>query len=239
MSELPRTYKGLTVPYITAWSAELDASPAAEPLILRTGLDGGRACLRYADESPADRDRYGLLWHRVTWAPGQGRPLFAEVHTARHRHAMLHARCQVCAQPAEVWMTSLLLWRLHLADYRPSDPYQTFDPPVCRACAQHAAAQCPHMAQHGCVFLTPRAWANTAVRGQLADPATGTFSALRTVPLPGAIPAPDPAHLRLVLAKGLLSTLFEPTATRDLHAAHLGERLDPPRPRIPQPRSSR
>ena len=134
-------------------------------------------------------------------------------------------------------MTSLLLWRGHLADYRARDPYQTFDPPLCRPCARQAAAQCPHLSQHGCVFLTPRAWANTAVRGQLADPGTGAFSALRTVPLPGAIPAPDPAQLRLVLAKGLLTTLFDPTVTRDPDAAHLGERLDTPHLRIPAPRS--
>jgi hypothetical protein len=46
MTCVPQTYKGSIVPYITAWSAELDASPAAEALILRTGLDGGQPCLR-------------------------------------------------------------------------------------------------------------------------------------------------------------------------------------------------
>jgi hypothetical protein len=46
--------------------------------MLRTEVFTGHAQLRYRDEQAADRDRHGILWHRVAWAPGHGTPLFAD-----------------------------------------------------------------------------------------------------------------------------------------------------------------
>jgi hypothetical protein len=88
------------------------------------------------------------------------------------------------------------------------------------------------------VFLAPRTWANTAVRGQVADPVTGLFSAPRTITLPGTIPPPDPAILPLTLAKGLVSTLFDVCVHRDLREVPgLGARRDQPDP-APRPARS-
>lgn len=71
-------YKGRPVPYIAAWSQERVTDVASGDLMLRTEMLTGAMQLRYRDEQAADRDRHGILWHRVTWAPGHGRPLFAD-----------------------------------------------------------------------------------------------------------------------------------------------------------------
>lgn len=230
-SRAPRTwsltYKGVPVPYIAAWSAEIEDGRHDATLTVRTNLADGAARLIYTDESPADRDRHGVLWHRVAWNPGQGRALFAQVHTARQRRTMARALCQVCAQPAEVWMTSAALWAEHTERHGATSPYATFDPPVCRPCAVVAATSCPHLRSRGFVFLAPRTWANTAIRGQVLHPRTSLLGDPRTVPLPGAVPPPDPALLRLTLAKGLMSSLFDVTVHADPDAvAGLGARRD-------------
>jgi hypothetical protein len=221
-------YKALPVPYIAAWSAETEDARRDATLTVRTSLADGAVRLVYADESPADRDRHGVLWHRVAWNPGRGRALFAQVHTQRQRRTMTRALCQVCAAPAEVWMASAALWAEHVEQHGADSPYATFDPPVCRPCAAAAASNCPHLVSRGFVFLVPRTWANTAIRGQVLDPHTSLLSAPRTVPLPGAVPPPDPALLRLTLAKGLMSSLFDVTVHRDPDAAGLGTRRDLP-----------
>lgn len=83
----PRTYKGITVPYITVWSEEDGPLDERSVPSLRTG-PGRAPRLVYPDETSADRDRHGILWKRVTWAPGQGRALFARVHATRQRRVM-------------------------------------------------------------------------------------------------------------------------------------------------------
>jgi hypothetical protein len=230
----PRTYQGITVPYITAWSSEdVLADPGTAP-VLRTG-PGRSPALVYPDEQSQDRDRYGILWRRVTWAPGEGRPRFARVHPTRHRRVMLRGSCQICTAPASLWMTAAPAWQAHLERLGPDAPYMTVDPPVCRLCAVTAAAQCPRLGADGFVFLAPRRWANIAVRGQVADPSTDSFSEPRLVPLPGAVTSGARASvdLRLVMAETLVSGLFEITVHHDADAVDgLGERLDPPsRPR--------
>jgi hypothetical protein len=198
----------------TAWSAETEHNSHDEALTVRTSLTDGTVRLIYSNELPTDRDRHGFLWHRVAWNPGQGRPHFAQVHTQRQRRTMRLAQCQVCMAPANLWMSSAVLWAEHVENYSAESPYPTFDPPVCRNCANVAAAACPHLVSQGFVFLAPRTWANTAIRGQVLDPNTGLLGEPRTVPLPGAVPPPDPALLRLTLAKGLMSSLFDVTAHR-------------------------
>lgn len=200
-------YKGVPVPYIAAWSAELATDIASNDLILRTNPFTGQAQVRYRDEDPIDRDRHGILWHRVANAPGHGKPMFAEIHTHRQRRAMSRALCQICIAPAELWMTPEMLWKEHQAKHGPGAPYPTFDPPVCRNCAEMAARHCPELGR-GHLYLAPRAWAITAVRGQVADPVHGGFSQPRTLALPNATRTPDHTALRLILAKGLIATLY-------------------------------
>ena len=203
----PWMYRGIPVPYIAAWSAERGSDIASGELVLRTEVHTGRAWLRYRDEQALDRDRHGILWHRVAWAPGQGRPLFADVHTTRQRRTMRRALCQVCAGPGEIWLTPALLWDAHLAEHGPRAPYPTNDPPVCRRCAALAARYCPELAR-GHLNLAPGSWAISGVRGQVADPVHGGFGPPRVLDLPGTTAAPDHGALRLMLAKGLVATLY-------------------------------
>jgi hypothetical protein len=218
---VPWTYKGVPVPYIAAWSTERESDIASGDLVLRTEVSTGRA---HRDEHALDRDRHGILWHRVAWAPGQGKPLFADVHTTRQRRVMSRALCQVCAGPAEIWMTPALLWDAHLAQHGPRAPYPTNDPPVCRRCASLAAACCPELAR-GHLYLAPGSWAITGVRGQIADPVRGGFGPPRVLDLPGATTAPEHTALRLMLAKGLVATLYHAESHTDPGRVHgLGQR---------------
>jgi hypothetical protein len=82
------------VPYAAAWSAE---TAAVRSLIVRPHGGG----LAYRDETPADRDRHGVLWERLRHAPGVGKPDFRALHSVRQRHALLHKLCQVCRGPAD------------------------------------------------------------------------------------------------------------------------------------------
>ena len=80
----------------------------------------------------------------------------------------------------------------------------------------------------GRIYLAPRTWAVTGVRGQLADPRGGGFSHPRVLALPTATNAPDLAALGLMLAKGLVATLYDPVPHTDPNAVTgLGARLDP------------
>lgn len=128
-------------------------------------------------------------------------------------------------------MTAASGWLAHLERLGSEAPYLTEDPPVCRACALTAAAQCPRLRADGYVFLAPRRWANVAVRGQVADPATEAFSEPRMIPLPGAVVTGGaPVDLRLVAAESLVTGLFEVAAHHDADGvAGLGRRLDAPK----------
>jgi hypothetical protein len=220
---LPWTYRGVPVPYIAAWSREQAADVASEHLMTFTG----HVQLRYRDERPEDRDRHRILWHRVAWSPRRGTPLFAEIHTVRQRQTMNTARCQICTAPARIWMTPRSLWDDHLATHGPGVPYPTYDPPVCSSCADLARRYCPEIGR-GHLYLAPKAWAITGVRGQVADP-NGDFGPPRTLDLPSATAVPDRVALRLILAKGLIATLYQPVPHADPHSVSgLGQRLDEP-----------
>jgi hypothetical protein len=129
---------GSMVPYIVCWTSELDF-PA--DVIQRPA--GGIA---YADEKLADRDRDGVLWTRISFSPGRGRPEYTRLHPLRQRRAMWRLLCQVCARPAErtaqghLWLLTDR-WRDDWADWpeRASNPF----PPVCLACARLSVRLCP------------------------------------------------------------------------------------------------
>ena len=90
----PNPANSPTIPYIVSWSAE---KPPAKRLTL---APGGRG-IAYEDELTHDRDAHGMLWRRSTLRPGQGRPLFGRVHTARQRRTMRQLLCQICGGPAD------------------------------------------------------------------------------------------------------------------------------------------
>ncbi|WP_019632623.1 hypothetical protein [Actinomadura atramentaria] len=103
-----------------------------------------RGRLGYADETPVDRDRDGILWMRMSVSPGQGRPVLGELHVLRQRRAMRKLLCQVCAVPCgedAVWLQS--------AEEYAVGPWPesiiTAHPPLCLGCARRAVEVCPHL----------------------------------------------------------------------------------------------
>jgi hypothetical protein len=151
------------VPYITKWSTERTST--ARVVQRRRGIG-------YAQERPGDRDRYGVLWTRVTSRPGEGRPEFGSVHARRQRRAMRLLLCQVCGGPADRNADGVL-WLIgqDAGELAPSpDPLLTPHPPVCARCAARSVAVCPHLRrQH--VALRVREFDVVGVRGALYRPA--------------------------------------------------------------------
>ena len=84
----------IPVPYAAAWTEE---AVKVRGLTYRPG--GGGLC--YRDETPADRDRHGVLWTRVNSAPGEGKPDYRAMHAHRQQHCMLNLLCQICGGPAD------------------------------------------------------------------------------------------------------------------------------------------
>jgi hypothetical protein len=120
---------------------------------------------------PWDRGERGVLWTRVPWKPGRGRPQFGRVHATRQRRAMTRLLCQVCGGPAGRDARGLL-W---LTGEDPADrgswpdPLLTAHPPVCAPCAALSVRACPHLRRQHAV-LRVRAFDLAAVRGLLYRP---------------------------------------------------------------------
>ncbi|MGA5489545.1 hypothetical protein ACPCK1_17535 [Streptomyces pseudogriseolus] len=127
------------VPFIAAWSGEQQLD--------RTVVYSGHGGIAYADETPEDRDQYGVLWNGRAMARGTGRPLYGNVHPMRQRMAMQHLLCQVCGDPAGRDRLGVL-WLIedNRHDWKgwPNDLLTTH-PPVCLPCAGKAVEMCPHL----------------------------------------------------------------------------------------------
>lgn len=127
------------VPFIATWSGE--------PRLPRTVVYSGRGGVAFADETPEDRDQYGVLWDSRTVAHGTGRPEYGAVHPDRQRLAMQHFLCQVCGRSADRDRRGVL-WLLEddRADWDgwPNDLLTTH-PPICLPCAGKAVEMCPHL----------------------------------------------------------------------------------------------
>ncbi|RMB83278.1 hypothetical protein CTZ28_25040 [Streptomyces shenzhenensis] len=125
---LPPAPPGL-VPYIAGWSEERLLSC---PITRRRGFPG----IAYADETPYDRDSFGVLWVRYVLRPKQrrGNPVFRNVHPYRQRRAMLNMMCQVCARmPPDPHGPHLFLLKDSGGPIREGE--LTTSPPVCVPCA--------------------------------------------------------------------------------------------------------
>ena len=125
------------VPYITTWSAE---RPLPATVIERAWSGIG-----YADETVNDRDQNGVLWQRMPFCPGRGRPEFGRVHPLRQRRAMLKLLCGICGGPPDRTEQGVL-WLI--ADYRDDwpgwpDGMAATEPPVCLSCARLSVRVCP------------------------------------------------------------------------------------------------
>jgi hypothetical protein len=127
--------RGGVVPYIASWTGE--KMQTDRDLVYRSWGEG----IAYADETPADRDEYGVLWLSSTGDLGTGRPLYKEQHGLRQRRAMADLLCQVCAGPADQTGQGTL-W---LLPAEPGMPRRgaTRHPPICLPCARISVRACP------------------------------------------------------------------------------------------------
>lgn len=150
-------FRGLPVPWVARWSAEVRASYAVDRLSIEVD-DGGSVRIGYADEVMADRDAYGGLWLREGLAPGQGEPQFGQVHTARHRSCMVTPRCQVCAARLDPDRVTFLLPPNESRGVAAMDPgsWFTVTPPTCDGCRDAAHLYCPHLRGHRLALVTVR-----------------------------------------------------------------------------------
>lgn len=177
----------MPVPHVAAWSTETAA--VGDALTTRPARGG----LAYRDEVPDDRDRNGVLWARLAWAPGVGRPDFRTMHSRRQRRAMLGMLCQVCDGPASRtsrgWL--FLLQRPEgTEETAPGWPEGGLStkPPVCEPCAHLALRWCPHLTDPIAVrSRKPRVW---GVFGGLFAP---TADGLAQSPTDHCLPYGHPA----------------------------------------------
>jgi hypothetical protein len=195
---MSRALGGRVVPYVTAWSTEAR-------LPCRLVEVPGRG-IGYADESLADRDDRGVLWVRMPWRPGQGRPMFGMEHAVRQRRAMRRLLCQVCAGPADRTEDGVL-WLVR--DYREDWPdwperMSITEPPVCLPCAALSLRVCPALRGRAAAFRA-RQYAMSGVRGAVY--AGGRVPRL----LGDAMVGFDDSAIRWVRASGLLRDLHDCT----------------------------
>jgi len=150
------------VPYITAYSGELETYTT--PLPVRLAISSKGITATYKDEKPEDRDAYGVLWQRApTLPPGErGVPRFAKVHPSRQRHACENMLCQVCGKPADRDVFGRVLWLLPENDFthRKHGWVRTGNPPICSVHAPIARVACPHLATRGARLV----WAGRVLR---------------------------------------------------------------------------
>lgn len=173
----------VAVPYITAWSEE-QTPPAVLIELPGTGI-------AYPDETLADRDRNGVLWYRMPFRPGQGRPEFGKVHPLRQRQTMQRLLCQVCAGPANATKDGVL-WLLkdHQADW-PSWPngMGVTEPPICLPCAQTSIRLCPAL-RKGAAVVRASSFTIAGVHGTLHRGGR-TLRAVGTTTIPSKIQLSD------------------------------------------------
>ncbi len=138
---------GAVVPYIGSWTGE-DLLPTRVVRRARGGIG-------YADETLMDRDERGVLWTRMAYRVGAGRPQFTKLHPLRQRRAMRRLLCQVCARPADRTGQGLL-WLVPGADGQDGQDWPegrvTVQPPLCRGCARVSVGACPAL-RTGCLAV--------------------------------------------------------------------------------------
>jgi hypothetical protein len=183
----------IVAPYITAWSGEPN-----EPVEV-VGRAGG---IGYRDEVMADRDRFGVLWSRTPWRPGEGRPEFGQVHPLRQRRTMLRLLCQVCAGPADLTDDGVL-WLLK--DHRDDwpgwpDRMGVTEPPICLSCVHESVTRCPAL-RKGAAVVRARHYPVAGVRGVLYR------GSVRLVAAGEATVAYDDPAIRWVRAMNLVRQL--------------------------------
>jgi len=161
-------WRGMRVPYITAWSAESVRQP---PIVRKVGRGG--TGIGFADEHPAiDERRHEALWVRSGLALGRGEPVFKRINSHRQRRAMRYDLCQVCGAPANGRDDERTLYLLG-ADTPITEGETTAAPPVHPLCAIEAIKNCPPLRRAHTAALVEYSplW---GVAGIVHDPVTLT-----------------------------------------------------------------
>ncbi|GAA2621268.1 hypothetical protein [Streptomyces vastus] len=167
MLALPPAPPGV-VPYIARYSEE----KLLKPRIVQHPLFPGVA---YADETPYDRDSFGMLWVRPVLLPKRrrGEPRLREIHAYRQRRAMANMLCQVCTRPPED-PDEPPLFLLKDTSGLVVEGERTASPPVCVPCAGISIHLCHGL--RGGHYVAARAMYTPAwgVAGLVYDPDTLT-----------------------------------------------------------------
>lgn len=170
MLALPPAPPGV-VPYVAGYSAELTLRT---PLVRRApSAEAPFPGLAYQDETPHDRDSFGMLWVRALILPTErrGEPQLADVHPYRQRRAMADLLCQVCkAPPEDPDAPSLFLMRDTGGPILEGE--LTASPPVCVPCAGIAIQLCRGIRGGRWVAAWVNATPHWGVAGLVHDPAT-------------------------------------------------------------------
>jgi len=93
------------------------------------------------------RDFPGMTEVSQVERPGVGAPLFAAVHVDRHRRGMVEGLCHVCGRPTvrrDRWMFPVASGGF-VTLHDGALGYGCNVPPLHKACALRAGAQCPHL----------------------------------------------------------------------------------------------
>lgn len=188
------------VPYVASWSAE---HRSLGPVVTSSRSPG----IAYRDEVPHDRDSHGVLWRRSTLRPGQGRPEYGDIHTARQRRTMRRQLCQICAGPADRTEQGVLWLLGDDRDDWPNWPEQmgATHPPVCLPCAGKSVRLCPYL-RRNYVAVRVRSPQIGGVYGALYHPGPHGPQAVDNV----TVPYDDP-RLAWVLAAQLVMALHDCT----------------------------
>ncbi|MFD9816084.1 hypothetical protein [Streptomyces sp. NPDC059080] len=201
MPECP-VRKPSTVPYVATWSEELAGSEA----MLDVKWDSVGPKLGYKDERASDRvGRDDVLWARMTYQPGAGRPRFDSMHPGRQYVAMRWMKCQICGDTVprskDGWL--FVDWRKEYDPPTWPEGSVTAMPPLCAAHARLSIVECPHLRNTDFLLLhvrSPRIWGYSGAPYTLTGDGwtVGERDALR--------PVDDPS-LRAVLASRLYREL--------------------------------
>jgi hypothetical protein len=95
------------------------------------------------------RDFPGLIELDQKQAPGEGEPMFAMMHIARQRRAVIDQLCHVCGRPTpkhDRWIFPVASGGL-VTLHDGTQQYGCNVPPIHKACTERAAAECPHLSR--------------------------------------------------------------------------------------------
>lgn len=161
MSTDERDHHGHTVPWITRWTSEVQKPQ------MRTYMSAQGLRLSFVDETPDDR-LDGILWAREGNTPGQGRPMWRDVHSHRQRRCQVEGRCQVCGTLIEAPIPWIIPTALAT---RANATIITDVAPTCQSCLQTAPTTCPHLSTTAYSIYDVTDYRLYAVFGDVVDTA--------------------------------------------------------------------